>query len=100
AREGDAVAVRVWDEACYYLAVTIVTMQHVTNPQRIVLAGGLIAAGDFLLEPIRKHHRELAWKLVDDGPEIRFATLGNDAGFIGAAGCAFEADRSGTWSSQ
>jgi glucokinase len=96
-KAGDALAQQVWDEACYYLAVACVTMQHVTNPQRVVMAGGLIAAGDYLLNPIRKHFEELSWKLLDDAPDIRFATLGNDAGFIGAAGCAWEADRIGVW---
>jgi glucokinase len=97
ARAGDEVASAVWRDACYYLAVTIVNMQHVINPQLVVLAGGLIAAGDFLLEPVRRHFRELTWKLLEDFPDIRFAALGNDAGFIGAAGCAAEAHRTGEW---
>jgi len=97
AKAGDEVAIKVWDEACYYLGVAIVTMQHVSNPERIVLAGGLIAAGDFLLDRVRKHAKEQTWKLLDDLGEIRFATLGNDAGFIGAAGCAWEAHRTGEW---
>jgi glucokinase len=97
ARDGDELASKVWEEAAYYLAVTIVTMQHVANPQRVVLAGGLTAAGEFLLEPVRRHFHELTWKLLDDFPEICFATLGNDAGFIGAAGCAWEAARLNEW---
>ena len=97
AKSGDALAAQVWDEACYYLAVATVTMQHVTNPQRVVLAGGLIAAGDYLLDPIRKHAAKLTWNLLNDLPEICFATLGNDAGVIGAAGCAWEAHRTGEW---
>mgnify|MGYP005855518899 CR=1 FL=1 len=97
AQNGDALASAVWDQACYYLAVAIVTMQHVTNPERIVLAGGLIAAGDFLLDPVRRHASRMTWNLLDDLAEIRFATLGNDAGFIGAAGCAWEAHRTGQW---
>lgn len=97
AKAGDEVAQKVWHDACYYLAVATVTMQHATNPERVVMAGGLIAAGDFLLEPVRRHFRELTWKLLDDFPDIRFATLGNDAGFIGAAGCAWAADRTGDW---
>jgi glucokinase len=72
-------------------------MQHVTNPERIVLAGGLIAAGDFLLDPIRKYQKKLKWKLLDDEPEICFAALGNDAGVIGAAGCAWQASETGDW---
>ena len=97
AKASDTIAQEVWDAACYYLAVTIVTMQHVINPERVVLAGGLIAAGDFLLEPVRKKFRELTWKLLDDFPEIIFATLGNDAGFIGAAGCAWHAHQTDDW---
>ena len=97
ARAGDELASQVWEEACYYLGVAIVNAQHVINPQRVVLAGGLIAAGDFLLEPIRRYQKELVWHLMDDKPEILFATLGNDAGFIGAAGCAWEAHRTGAW---
>lgn len=103
AKAGDAVAQKAWHDACYYLAVATVTMQHVSNPQRVVMAGGLIAAGDFLLHPLRKMFRELTWKLLDDSPELQdfpeilFATLGNDAGFIGAAGCAWEATRTGDW---
>lgn len=96
-KAGDELARQVWDEACYYLAVACVTMQHVSNPERVVMAGGLIAAGDYLLDPIRRYHKGLTWKLLDDGPDILFATLGNDAGFIGAAGCAWEADRTGEW---
>ncbi|NLX12640.1 MAG: ROK family glucokinase [Phycisphaerales bacterium] len=93
AQAGDELAGYVWDRACYYLAVVCVVMQHVTNPQRIVMAGGLIAAGDFLLEPVQRHFHKLTWQLLKDHPEISFATLGNDAGFIGAAGCAWEAFR-------
>lgn len=96
AKAGDALAGEVWDKTCYYLAVATVTMQHVINPERVVLAGGLIAAGDFLIQPIRKYQKQLAWKLLDDRPQILFATLGNDAGFIGAAGCAWAASR-GLW---
>lgn len=97
AQSGDELAAYVWDQACYYLAVAIVTMQHLSNPERVVLAGGLIAAGNHLLKPVRNHFRALTWKLLDDYPEICFASLGNDAGFIGAAGCAWEAYRTGDW---
>lgn len=96
-KQGDALAKQVWDEACHFLALACVNMQHAVNPQRIVMAGGLIAAGDYLLEPIRKHFMDLTWKLLDDYPEILFATLGNDAGYIGAAGCAWQANRVNDW---
>lgn len=97
ARAGDELAQYVWEMACKCLGLVIVTMQHVSNPQRVVLAGGMIAAGDFLLDPVRTYAKDLSWGLLDDNPEICFATLGNDAGLIGAAGCAWQADRTGDW---
>ncbi|UCD27730.1 MAG: ROK family glucokinase [Planctomycetota bacterium] len=97
AKAGDELARQVWDDACRYLATAIVTMQHVTNPELVVLAGGMIAAGDFLLDRVRKYFRELTWSLMEDFPDIRFATLGNDAGLIGAAGCAWQALKTGDW---
>jgi len=61
-----------------------------------VLAGGMIAAGeDALLKPIREKAAEMTWQAADDLPEIMFASLGNDAGFIGAAGAAWLAREEG-----
>ncbi len=97
ARAGDRLAEQVWDDACRYLAIACVVMQHVTNPERVVFAGGMINAGQPLLDRIRGHFRRLTWELLDDFPEIMFATLGDDAGLIGAAGCAWRADQTGDW---
>jgi len=85
---GDALASKIWDETCRYLAIACVNMQHFSNPQKILFAGGMIGAGEHLLEPVRKYFRELTWKAAEDFPSIELATLGNDAGFIGAAGLA------------
>lgn len=88
AEAGDALAQRIWDETCFYLAVACVNLQHTLNPQRIVLAGGLINAGDALLNRTRDHFRSTSWQIAQDHPEIVFATLGTDAGTIGAAALA------------
>ncbi len=88
AREGDRLAQRIWDEACRYLAVACVGLQHLLNPQVLVLAGGLIAAGDQLLLPVREHFRRQSWKIAQDSPDIELATLAGDAGVIGAAALA------------
>ena len=82
---GDALAARIWDEACFYLALACVNIQHMFNPQIVVLAGGLINAGPRLLEPVQRHFDAQRWKIADDHPQIVFATLGTDAGTIGAA---------------
>ncbi len=88
ATAGDPLCRRVWDEACLYLAVACVNIQHAFNPQRIILGGGLANAGDFLLDAVRARFRERTWTLHDDAPEIVLAQLGPDAGVIGAAALA------------
>lgn len=83
--QGDALALRIWDETCYYLALSVVNAQHVLNPELVVFAGGLINAGPRLLNPVREHFNRLSWKIAPDAPKIALATLGTDAGTIGAA---------------
>ena len=90
AKGGDGLAGRIWDEACFYLAIACVNIQHAINPARILLGGGMSAAGDFLLLRVRGHAERLRWKQCDDGPEIGLARLGNDAGVIGAGAMAWD----------
>lgn len=85
---GDQLAQRIWDETCYYLALGVVNIQHMVNPELVVFAGGLVHAGDRLLLPVREHFKRLVWKSAPDAPRIELATLGNDAGTIGAAALA------------
>ena len=86
--EGDGLAARIWDQACRHLAVAFVALQHITNPHCVVMAGGMTLAGDLLLKRVIKHFDELTWDLIPDQPNIMLATLGTDAGLIGAAGLA------------
>ena len=50
----------------------------------IVIGGGVIAAGDLLLEPAREELRKRALPPMNETP-VREAVLGSDAGMIGAA---------------
>jgi glucokinase len=85
-RRGDPLCGRVWDEACRFLAVACVNIQHVYNPARIVLSGGLAEAGAILLERVRDEFRARRWTLAEDSPSIEPSQLGGDAGVVGAAG--------------
>ncbi len=82
---GDAVCEGIWDEACLYLAVACVNIQHAFNPAKIVLGGGLSNAGAQLLDRVNAHFRKHVWSLHSDFPEIVLSKLGGDAGVIGAA---------------
>jgi len=85
---GDGLAKKITDETAKALAILCVNMLHITEPQRIVFAGGMIAAGDTLLSRIKHYFNEQIWSLKKETVEICFATLGEDAGIIGAAALA------------
>jgi glucokinase len=83
----DSLAKRIVEETAFYLAVAATNMMHTINPNVVVFAGGMIAAGDSFLERIQQHVRDLAFPVPAERTLIRYAVLGSDAGFIGAAGC-------------
>ena len=85
---GDKLATRIWGETCQYLALGCVTIERMLSPELIVLAGGLINAGERLLAPVREHFQRQRWHLTPASMDIALATLGPDAGVIGAAAAA------------
>jgi glucokinase len=89
--QGDDLAKRITDETHSALAIMCVNMLHVTDPARIVFTGGMIAAGDPLLNGIRNEFNQRMWTLRKETVEIVFASLGEDTGVIGAAALAREA---------
>ena len=89
AKSGDALSLRIWEDACVHLAIACVNIQHVLNPKYIVLGGGMAQAGAILLNRVVKHFKDRTWSLCDDAPEIVQAQLGYDAGVIGAAALAW-----------
>lgn len=86
--KGDALAKKVTDETAKALAITCINMLHTTEPKRIVFAGGMIAAGDILLNRIKEYFDEYIWSMKKETVEICFATIGEDAGIIGTADLA------------
>jgi glucokinase len=63
----------------------IINILHFFDPEKVVLGGGMIAAGDDFLNRIRWFVKDQAFKECAQGEDICFATLGNDAGILGAA---------------
>jgi glucokinase len=88
AESGDPLAGEIVDGTAKALAIMCINMLHTTEPKRIVFSGGMIAAGDFLLNKIKKHFDDQIWTLKPERLEICFATLGEDTGIIGAASLA------------
>jgi glucokinase len=92
---GDKLAKEITDGTAKALAITCINMLHTTEPKRIVFAGGMIAAGDVLLNRIKDFFNEHIWTLKEETVEICFATLGEDAGIIGAAALAQHTHKQG-----
>jgi glucokinase len=90
AKAGDQLAAEVWDRAVYYLAIACVDICRIFDPEIIVFGGGMAAAGEDLLSPVRSHFARLDWNLTANPTQIGIATLENEAGVIGAAGVAWD----------
>jgi glucokinase len=87
AAAGDALSEKIVEDTAFYLAVGAMNLMHIIDPDLIVYAGGMIAAGEAFLERIRKHVKALAFPVPAEKTRICYANLGADAGFIGAAAC-------------
>lgn len=90
ARAGSALARELLAEAGRALGVGIVSCINAFAPDRVILAGGVSAAGDYILEPARA---EAAARLMDPTQQtldLRLRALGNDGAALGAALLAAE----------
>ena len=81
-KENDPVATK--EKVGEQLGGALAIICCVTDPETIVIGGGVSKAGQPLIDCIRKYYREYAFESCKDTP-IVIATLGNDAGIYGAA---------------
>jgi glucokinase len=75
----------VWLDSVRALAAGIASLINVLDPEAVVLGGGIMAAGDVLLEPLRRFLDEMEWRPGGHQVPIVPATLGDYAGALGAA---------------
>ena len=86
AAAGDAVCISVLDRYTTYLAEGFANIINIFGPDWLCIGGGVSAAGDALLEPVRrKTYEKVFAKNAKKNTEIILARLHNDAGIIGAA---------------
>ncbi len=88
ASAGDPLARRIMRQTARALAVGAVNVMHTVDPDMVLFAGGMSAAGPEFIEAIRADVLAMALPTPARTTIIDYATLGNDAGTIGAAGCA------------
>ncbi len=88
AREGDGVAVAVLEDAGRWLGIGLAGFVNIFNPEVIAVGGGVMAAGELILEAAREEVRLRARPPSRDLVQIKEATLGPMSGVLGAAALA------------
>jgi len=85
-RAGDKTGKAVVDTYISYIAEGITNMVNIFQPEKLCVGGGICNEGETLMKPLREYvSRERYSKYSEKQTEICRATLGNDAGIIGAA---------------
>lgn len=85
-RAGDKSGTQVVDNYIYYVAVGLIDMINIFQPDVLCVGGGICKEGDTLLKPLQKHiQAERYSKHSAKQTRLCVAELGNDAGIIGAA---------------
>jgi glucokinase len=91
---GDPTAIAVFELVGTRLGAALTSFANIFEPSVIVIGGGVMAAGDLLLDPARRELRERALRPMNEISVVA-AELGPDAGLIGAAALArIELERS------
>jgi glucokinase len=90
ARAGDPLALDALRRMGRSLGVGIANVVNIFAPQVVVIGGGVIGAGELLLEPAREVVRERALSPAVDSVRIEAAAFGPESGMVGAAIMAAE----------
>ncbi len=89
AEAGDPTAEALIDAYTEALAQGIGAIVNILRPQAVLLGGGVSAQGEALLRPVREKLENCCFgSAVLPIPELACASLGNDAGVLGAAALA------------
>jgi len=91
AKEGDALALKVFDYTGTVLGRTFADFIAFSAPEAIVLFGGLARSKEFLYEPMLKAMNENVLKIWQNKVKIIFSSLKeSDAAILGASALAWE----------
>ncbi len=85
ATDGDDFALMMLERTGKYIGTGVATVINLLNIERLVLGGGVMQAGDLLLNPIIQEARKRAFQPCFEATKILAAALGTDAAIIGAA---------------
>jgi glucokinase len=99
ARSGDHDALAAWEISVRALAAGLVSLINVLDPAVVILGGGIIAAGDQLMAPLRACMDRMEWRPDGHRVPLVAALLGDMAGACGAAARALSGLQEGRFES-
>lgn len=97
ASQGDGLADRLVMETARYLAIGTVNVMHILNPEMVLVGGAMtFGKGDTelgrrFIQHLRDQVASHTFPIPAERTKIEYASLGKDAGYIGAAGCIYSA---------
>ncbi len=91
AKQGDKVANAVVKRYIKYIGMGLVNFGNLFYPEIIMVGGGISKEGDYLVKPLQRYvSRNVYGSMYNPKIKVVAATLGNDAGIIGAASLAMK----------
>jgi len=96
AQHGDACALAAFETMATRLGIGVANIVNALNPEAIVIAGGVSAAFDLFAPRVRAEVMRRAFPVPAQRCRIVKAECGDDAGLVGAARLAFDAQESAT----
>lgn len=91
AKNGDDFSLMMIERTGKYIGAAVASVINLLNIERIVLGGGVMEAGDLILDPIIREAERRAFQPCFEATQIAAAALGTDAVSIGAAMLARDA---------
>ncbi len=85
ARNGDDFALMMIERTGRFIGTAVAAVINLLNIERIVFGGGVMEAGDLILDPIIREAGRRAFQPSFESTRIVAATLGSDAVSVGAA---------------
>ena len=93
ARRGDRYSIQFWKTAGETLGDFVGGICNLLNPEVVVIGGGIVGAGKFLLDPLKSAFKANSFPLASKGVRVVTAQFGKNAGLIGAASLILAGDQ-------
>jgi glucokinase len=88
--QGDSVACSINERVCEMLARAIGMTLNALSPDRVVLGGGVMMAGQIIIDTVKKYLPRYCFPVILQRCDLVAAMLGEDAGVMGAGAMVFE----------